>query len=54
MKNTLRILLAVIPLSMLSMVSASYASVDIGGKSSGNTEPYPYISPTPGEFPIIA
>lgn len=46
-------MLAAIPLSMLSMVSASYASVDIGGKSSGNTEPYPYISPTPGEFPII-
>lgn len=54
MKNSLRVLLAAIPLSMLSMVSASYASVDIGGKSSGNTEPYPYISPTPGEFPIIA
>ena len=54
MKISLRVLLAAIPLSMLSMVSASYASVDIGGKSSGNTEPYPYISPTPGEFPIIA
>lgn len=53
MKNSLRVLLAAIPLSMLSMVSAGYASVDIGGKSSGNTEPYPYISPTPGEFPII-
>lgn len=53
MKNSLRILLAAIPLTMMSMVSAVYASADIGGKTSGNTEPYPYISPTPGEFPII-
>lgn len=54
MKNSLQFLLAAVPLSLMSMVSTGYASVNIGGKSTDNTEPYPYISPTPGEFPIIA
>lgn len=53
MKNKLRLLTLMVPIAMLSMVSAGFASVNTTD-ASGREDPYPYISPTPGEFPIIA
>ena len=54
MKNKLRLLTLMVPIAMLSMVSAGFASVNDPDASGESEEPYPYISPTPGEFPIIA
>ena len=53
MKTPLRLLTLMVPIAMLSMVSAGFASVN-NTDASESEEPYPYISPTPGEFPIIA
>lgn len=53
MKNNLKTLLLAIPLAVLSMVSAPFADTNERSAIQGSVEPYPYISPTPGEFPII-
>lgn len=54
MKTKLQLLLLTIPLAVLGMTSASFAD-NYGDKDSwANREPYPYISPTPGEFPIMS
>ena len=54
MKNKLKLLILAIPFAILTMVSAGFANAAGTETSSGTVEPYPYISPTPGEFPIIA
>lgn len=54
MKDKLRLLILVIPIALPSMVSAGYASVnDTNTTEDIGLPPYQYISPTPGEFPII-
>lgn len=51
MKNKLRLLTLMVPIAMLSMVSAGFASVNDPDASGESEEPYPYISPTPGGIP---
>ena len=54
MKTKLQLLLLTIPLAVLGMASAAFAD-NYGDKDSwANRETYPYISPTPGEFPIMS